>query len=64
MAKKEKVRIQLVRSLIGVPEKQRRVVRALGLRKRGSTVVKERNPVIDGMIFKVSHLVQTERVDT
>lgn len=63
MAKKEKVRIQLVKSLIGVPDKQRRVVKALGLRKRGSMVVKEKSPAIDGMIFKVSHLLQTERVE-
>lgn len=63
MAKKQKVRIQLVRSLIGVPEKQRRVVRALGLRRLGSVVVKEKNPAIDGMVLKVSHLLQTERVE-
>jgi large subunit ribosomal protein L30 len=63
MAKKQKVRIQLVRSLIGAPEKQRRVVRALGLGRVGSVVVKEQNPAIDGMIFKVSHLLQTERVE-
>ena len=63
MAKKQKVRIQLVRSLIGVPEKQRRVVRALGLGRVGSVVVKEQNPAIDGMIFKVNHLLQTERVE-
>ena len=63
MAKKQKVRIKLVRSLIGVPEKQRRVVRALGLKRRGSMVVQELNPAIDGMIFKVNHLVETERVE-
>lgn len=63
MAKKQKVRIQLVRSLIGVPEKQRRVVRALGLGRLGSVVIKEKNPAIDGMVQKVSHLLQTERVE-
>ena len=63
MAKKQMVRIQLVRSLIGVPEKLRRVVRALGLKKLGSVVVKEENPAINGMIFKVSHLLRTERVE-
>lgn len=62
MAKKEQIRIQLVRSLIGIPEKQRRTARALGLRKRNSSVVKAPNPSIDGMIFKVKHLVKVERV--
>jgi large subunit ribosomal protein L30 len=52
-----------VKSTIGVPEKLRRVVRALGLRKTNSTVVKEINPAIQGMIFKVSHLVKVERVE-
>jgi large subunit ribosomal protein L30 len=57
------VKIQLVKSTIGVPEKLRRVVRALGLRKTNSTVVKDINPAIQGMIFKVSHLVKVERVE-
>jgi large subunit ribosomal protein L30 len=60
---KDMIKITLVKSLIGVPEKQRRVVRALGLGKRGSTVVKEQNKVVDGMVFKVNHLIETERVE-
>jgi large subunit ribosomal protein L30 len=56
------VRVQLVKSLIGVPEKVKRVAIALGLRKTNSVVVKENNPAIMGMIFKVRHLVKTERV--
>jgi large subunit ribosomal protein L30 len=62
MAAKKKLKITLKRSLIGVPEKQRRVVHALGLRKRGHTVVQEDNPVIGGMVFKVNHLLDVERV--
>ena len=56
------VRVQLVKSLIGVPEKVKRVAVALGLRKTNSIVVKEDNPAIRGMIFKVRHLVKVERV--
>ena len=63
MAKKQKVRVRLVKSLIGVPGKHRRIVKALGLKKRGSSVVQEKNPAIEGMIFKVCHLVRTERVE-
>ncbi len=62
MGKKELVKIQLVKSLIGVSEKQRRVVRALGLGKLNSIVTKENNPAINGMIFKVNHLLKVERV--
>jgi large subunit ribosomal protein L30 len=62
MAVKKQLKITLKRSLIGVPEKQRRVVRALGLRKRGLTVVQEDNPVTNGMISKVNHLLDVERV--
>lgn len=58
----ELVRVQLVKSLIGVPEKIKRVAKALGLRKTNSVVVKENNAAIQGMIFKVSHLVKVERV--
>jgi large subunit ribosomal protein L30 len=58
----ELVRVQLVKSLIGVPEKITRVAKALGLRKTNSVVVKENNAAIQGMIFKVSHLVKVERV--
>ena len=62
MASTKKLRITLIKSLIGVPEKQRKVVRALGLRKREHVVMQDDNPVINGMIFKVNHLVDVERV--
>ena len=60
---KKLIKIKLAKSLIGVPEKQRKIVRALGLRKRESIVVKEQNPAVDGMIFKVNHLLETERIE-
>ncbi len=63
MAKENLIKVQLVRSMIGVPEKQRRVVRALGLRKMWATRVHKDNPVIRGMVFKVNHLVKVERVE-
>ena len=62
MASTKKLRITLKKSLIGIPEKQRKVLRALGLRKREHAVVQDDNPVINGMIFKVSHMVDVERV--
>jgi len=58
-----KLQITLKRSLIGRPEDQRQTVRSLGLRKTNSTVIKEDNPAIRGMINKVSHLVEVKEVD-
>ena len=58
------VKITLVKSMIGRPEKHRRVLRGMGLTRIGRTVELEDTPAIRGMIFKVSHLVKvTENSD-
>ena len=57
------VKITLTRSLIGYPQDQRATVKALGLGKINSTVVKNDTPTIRGMIHKVEHLVKVEKVD-
>jgi len=57
-----KLKITLVRSLIGRNEKQRATVAALGLRKLQQSVVKEDNPAIRGMVNHVKHLVKVEEV--
>lgn len=54
------LKIKLKRSFIGIPERQRRVLRALGLRKIGATVSKPDDAVFRGMIHKISHLIQVE----
>lgn len=56
------LKITLVRSVIGSPEKQRKVVKALGLKKTNSSVVQDDNAVIRGMIAKVHHLVSVGEV--
>jgi large subunit ribosomal protein L30 len=58
-----KLQITLKRSLIGRKADQQKTVQALGLRKINSTVVKEDNPAIRGMIFKVKHLVEVKEVE-
>ena len=55
-----KLKITLVKSLIGKPEVQRKVVRSLGLGKTNSSVEQLDNPQIRGMINKVAHLVKVE----
>ncbi|POQ98774.1 50S ribosomal protein L30 [Alkalispirochaeta sphaeroplastigenens] len=57
-----KVRITLVRSPIGRKPAQRRTVEALGLRKIRQSVEKELNPPLQGMINRVSHLVEVEEL--
>jgi large subunit ribosomal protein L30 len=59
-ATKKKLMITLVRSPIGYSERQKRTVRALGLRRLQQTVEQADTPVIRGMIAKVSHLVTVE----
>ena len=59
----KKLRIKLVRSLIGKPKKQRAVVKGLGLRKLNHEVIREDRPEIWGMINKVKHLVKVESIE-
>jgi large subunit ribosomal protein L30 len=58
-----KIRIRLVRSLIGALPNQRATVRSLGLRKIGSTTEQEATPAILGMVRIVSHLVSVEELE-
>ena len=65
MAKKTenpKVKITLIKSTNGALKDQKATVQALGLKKIRSEVVHEKNPCIDGMIFKVKHLIKVEEV--
>ena len=56
------VKVTLTKSLIGRPADQRATVKALGLKKTNSQVVKEVTPQIEGMLHKVRHLVKVEEV--
>jgi large subunit ribosomal protein L30 len=58
-----KLIVRQVRSTISRPEKQRLVLRALGLRRIGHQREHEDNPVIRGMIRKVSHLVEVREAN-
>lgn len=52
------LKITLKRSVIGKPEKQRKIVRSLGLRKLHQTVLHRDEPTIRGMIHKISHMLE------
>lgn len=60
--KVKKIRITLVRSVIGRKPGQRSTVRSLGLRKMHHSVEKEATGSILGMVEAVSHLVRVEEV--
>ena len=64
MAKKKasKIRVTLVRSPIGRKPEQRATVKALGLGKMNSSVEKEVNDAVLGMVNSISHLVQVEEL--
>ena len=55
-----KVKVTLVKSMIGRPEKHRKVLRGMGLTRVNRTVFLEDTPSIRGMIQAVSHLVKAE----
>jgi len=59
MAKKKAktLTVTLVKSPIGYPERQKRTVRALGLRKMMQSVEHSDTPVLRGMIGKIPHLL-------
>ncbi len=59
----KKLKITLVRSFIGRPETQRRVLRGMGLGKVNRTVLLNDTPEIRGMVRKVDHLVTAEEVE-
>ncbi len=60
MAQQKKLRIRLTRSLIGRPEKHRKVARALGLKKLHDVVEHADSPTIKGMVTRISHLITVE----
>ena len=57
------IKLVLKKSLIGRTKQQKSVVYCLGLKKIGQSVVLENNPVIQGQINKVKHLLSQESVN-
>ena len=56
------LKITWKKSCIGRPEKQRRIIRSLGLRRLHHTVTHSDTPTIRGMIIKVIHLIEVEEL--
>jgi large subunit ribosomal protein L30 len=58
MSEAKEIHIKLVKSGIGFPEKQKKVLRGLGFRRLNQIINRPDTPQIRGMIHKVRHLVE------
>lgn len=57
------IKIKLVKSLIGRTDKQRAIVKGLGLGRINSEVVREKRPEILGMVRKIEFLVEVQDLE-
>lgn len=55
-----KIKVTLVKSIIGTKQDHRATVRGLGLRRINHTVELQDTPEVRGMIKKVAYLVKSE----
>lgn len=63
MAKKEetaggRIKIQYYRSMIGYAQKQKDIVKSLGITKLNQTVTRPDSPATRGVVAKVPHLLR------
>ncbi len=58
MAEAKKIKIQLVASPVGCPQKQKAIVRSLGLKKMNRIVERPDDVSFRGMVAKVPHLLK------
>ena len=58
--KNKKIKVTLVKSLIGTKKSHRATVRGLGLRKINSSAELENTPAVQGMINKICYLLKCE----
>ena len=58
-----KLKITQVKSKNGSTQRQKDNLRSLGIRRIHQTVVVEKNPVTEGQLAKIRHLVEVEEVD-
>ena len=56
------IKVTLVKSMNGRPEKHRKLLRGMGLRKINNTIELQDIPSSRGMVNAVSHLVKVEEI--
>lgn len=57
-----KIKITQIKSVIDRNERQKKTIKALGLRKINHSVELEATPAVIGMVKKVTHLVAVEKI--
>ncbi len=57
-----KIKVTQIKSVIDRPERQKRTMVALGLKKMNASVEVEATPQILGMVTKVNHLIKVEEL--
>ena len=63
VSKPKKLKVTQTRSVICQCSRNRAVIKGLGLRRIGQSVVVDNTPSFRGMIKKVIHLVRVEETD-
>jgi large subunit ribosomal protein L30 len=58
----KKIKITQIKSAIGYRQRTKDTLLALGIKKINSSVVKNNNAAIQGMVTAVNHLVKVEEV--
>ena len=56
----KKVRITQIKSAIGYRHQAKDTLKALGIKKMNSSVIKVVSPAIEGMIASINHLIRVE----
>lgn len=57
-----RIKVTQIKSKIGQPESQKRILASLGIRKMHQTVEHDDTPQIMGMVNKLRHLVKVEKL--
>lgn len=57
-----KIKVTQIKSKIGQPEAQKKILKALGIRKMHQTVEHDDSPQVMGMVNKLKHLVKVEKL--
>ena len=57
-----KIKVTQIRSKIGMPERQKKILAALGIKKMHQTVEHEATPQVMGMVTKIQHLLKVENI--
>ncbi|PYV93477.1 MAG: 50S ribosomal protein L30 [Acidobacteria bacterium] len=52
------LKIKLVKSGTGFPEKQKRIIKGLGFKRLNEVITRPNTPQIRGMVFRIRHLVE------